>query len=338
MGVNSMEHRRQQAIVQGADKGVIHRLFDSKEALARNAKRTPGQKAFVKWMTDRGRDPQATTAMDVMNFLAHGLDKLKWKPSTAKAYKSAILQLFPPAGRTTISDNDLFQLFLKQMNSDSFKRMHNANIDLTPIMSYLHGLGDNFQLDITDLTAKTCFLLATCGFLRPDDLACTDAAQCSIKDNTLTLVVMFPKERRSQERIIKPVQIKSHPIEALCPVKAFVEYRRRTAMKDHSARAVHHKVDTVEYTPLIRDVRTGSRGLSNERISKYIDMVMTHMPREIGQPKFKARAVGASAALLKGIPVDDVTTQGNWSSPTIVEGFYRLSRAVHNDFTATILS
>lgn len=109
-------------------------------------------------------------------------------------------------------------------------------------------------------------------------------------------------------------------------------------MKDHSARAVHHKVDTVEYTPLTRDVRTGSTGLSNERISKYIDMVMTHMPREIGQPKFKARAVGASAALLKGIPVDDVTTQGNWSSPTIVEGFYRLSRAVHNDFTATILS
>ncbi|KAG0009947.1 hypothetical protein BGZ81_003071, partial [Podila clonocystis] len=98
-------------------------------------------------------------------------------------------------------------------------------------------------------------------------------------------------------------------------------------MKDHSACVVHHKVDTVEYTPLIRDVRTGNRGLGSERISKYIDMVMSHMPREIGQPKFKARAVGASASLLKGIPVDDVTTQGNWSLPAIVEGFYRLSRA-----------
>ncbi|KAF9311463.1 hypothetical protein BG006_004564, partial [Podila minutissima] len=51
------------------------------------------------------------------------------------------------------------------------------------------------------------------------------------------------------------------------------------------------------------------------------------MPCEISQPKFKARAVGASASLLKGIPVNDVTTQGNWSSPAIVEEFYRLSRA-----------
>ncbi|KAG0014467.1 hypothetical protein BGZ81_000435 [Podila clonocystis] len=204
--------------------------------------------------------------MDIMNFLAYGLDELKWKATTARAYKSAILQLFTPAGRSTITEDDLFQSFMKQMGSNSFK------------------------------------------------------------------------QTRASEKIIKPVMIKSHPIEALCPVKAFVEYRRRTAAKDQSARMVHPKAESVFYTPLIRNVRSSDKGLGSERISKYIDMVMSCMPRAEGQPKLKARAVGATRALLKGIPMDDVTTQGNWSSPVIVEAFYRLSRAVSNDFTTSIFS
>lgn len=109
-------------------------------------------------------------------------------------------------------------------------------------------------------------------------------------------------------------------------------------MKDHSACVVHHKVKAVEYTPLICNAHSGSRGLGNKHISKYIDMVMSHMPCKIGQPRFKVWAVGTSASLLKGILVDDVTTQGNWSLPAIIEGFNRLSQAVYNDFTTAILS
>ncbi|KAG0271593.1 hypothetical protein BGZ97_011205, partial [Linnemannia gamsii] len=78
--------------------------------------------------------------------------------------------------------------------------------------------------------------------------------------------------------------------------------------------------------------------LGHERITHYIQEIMQWIPRVEGQPKYKARAVGATAALKQGVPVDDVATHGNWSSPAIVEQFYRLSKTFKNDFTLAILS
>jgi len=138
--------------------------------------------------------------------------------------------------------------------------------------------------------------------------------------------------------IIKPVVIKSHPVEALCPVKTFVEYRRRTSDQDRHAHRPHPKRATHSYTPLIRQVRKGNLALGKERISKYIQEIMSLAPRDEDQPKYKARAIGAALALQGGIPLDDVTTHGNWSSPAIVEEFYRISRSLATNFTTAIFS
>ncbi|KAF9906564.1 hypothetical protein EC991_000506 [Linnemannia zychae] len=177
-------------------------------------------------------------------------------------------------------------------------------------MNGLRELGDNHSMDIKNLIAKICFLLSTCGLLRPDDLALKDASQCKVRSDKLELIVS----------------------------KLFVEYRRRTMSQDRFARRSHPKMETEFYAPLIRDVRRGNLGLSGQRISKYIEMIMSHMPRDEGQPRYKARAVGATTALQKGIPMDDVTTHGNWSSPAIVEAFYRISRFLSNNFTTAIFS
>ncbi|KAF9080190.1 hypothetical protein BGX27_005672 [Mortierella sp. AM989] len=137
---------------------------------------------------------------------------------------------------------------------------------------------------------------------------------------------------------MKPVIIKSHPIEALCPVKAYVEYRRQTCAEDRYARTSHPKVGTISFTPLVRQLRLHNLRLGSERIQHYIQEIMKFAPREEGTPKYKARAVGATMALKKGVTVDDVTFQGNWSSPAIVNQFYRISRSVKNNFTTAIFS
>ncbi|KAF9119468.1 hypothetical protein BGW39_000280 [Mortierella sp. 14UC] len=193
-------------------------------------------------------------------------------------------------------------------------------------------------MDIKNLTAKTCFLLATCGLLCPDDLACTDAAQSRTIRDKLELIVVFPKERRGGQRIIKTITIKPHPVESFCPVKAYVEYRRRTSDQDRFARTMHPKSDTEQLTPLIRHVNRRNLGLSSDRISKYIQEIMQLMPRDQAQRPYKARAVGTTAALERGVPLDDVTTHGNWSSPAIVEAFYRISRSLATNFTTAIFS
>ncbi|KAF9326476.1 hypothetical protein BGZ91_001913 [Linnemannia elongata] len=205
----------------------------NKQAAQKRRKgRMPGQQAFIQWMQEQGRDPLSPSAMDLMNFLDYGLDEKKWKLTTIRTYKSAILQLLPAAQQVEIKEDELFREYLKVMGAGTFKRLHNATVDLTPVLSCLQALGNNHSMDIKNLTAKTCFLLATCGLLRPDDLACTDVAQCKLKDDELELIVVFPKEKRDGALIIKPVVIKSHPVEFFCPVKSYVEYRRRTSDQD----------------------------------------------------------------------------------------------------------
>ncbi|KAG0043787.1 hypothetical protein BGZ89_006311 [Linnemannia elongata] len=184
-------------------------------------------------------------------------------------------------------------------------------------------------MSVTNLTKMLCWLLATCGFLRPDDLRCTDARASRIIKGNLEMMVLFPKETRQGQKIIKPVVIYPHPDEALCPVKAFIEYRNRTQAGDRPFEALH---------PLIRYVRDKTAATGTDRISNHIKEIMQLVPRNQDETPFKARAVGATQALLKGVPVDDVMVYGNWSSPMIVDSFYRLSRSLASNFTKVVLS
>ncbi|KAF9382751.1 hypothetical protein CPB97_006980 [Podila verticillata] len=193
-------------------------------------------------------------------------------------------------------------------------------------------------MDIKNLTTKTCFLLAVCGFLHPDDLECTDASQCKVIDDKLVLQIMFPKELRGGQMIIKPVVIKSYPVEALCLVKAFVKYHQCTSDQDRYVSRPHPKRATYSYMPLIWQVHKSNLVLGKERISKYIQEIMSLAPCNEGEPRYKARAVSTTLALEKGIPLDDVTTHGNWSSPAIVEEFYRISWSLSNNLTMAIFS
>ncbi|KAF9542460.1 hypothetical protein EC957_001902, partial [Mortierella hygrophila] len=77
-------------------------------------------------------------------------------------------------------------------------------------------LGPNRTMPMLSLTKKLCWLLVTCGLLRPEDLLCTDARASQIVDGNLGLEVLFPKEMRGGQTIIKPVVIRSHLDEALC--------------------------------------------------------------------------------------------------------------------------
>ncbi|KAF9146477.1 hypothetical protein BG015_011582, partial [Linnemannia schmuckeri] len=164
-----------------------------------------------------------------------------------------------------------------------------------------------------DLTAKTCFRLSVCGVLRADDIECVDVTQSTVKDATVTLTVLFPKELRGDQNIIKPVVIKSHLKEECYPDQP--------------------KIASQRYTPLIRFTKEPTRSLQREQISYYIHDIMRWIPKVEGQPKYKARAVGAAMTLKHGVPVEDVTTHGNWPSSAIVEQFYRLPRIFKNDFT-----
>ncbi|KAI7821212.1 hypothetical protein BC939DRAFT_456153 [Gamsiella multidivaricata] len=56
----------------------------------------------------------------------------------------------------------------------------------------------------------------------------------------------------------------------------------------------------------------------------------------VGAPRLKVRAIGDTHALMKSVSVEDAMVQGNWSSPAIVDSFYRASRQTANNFTTAV--
>lgn len=173
---------------------------------------------------------------------------VKWKLDTVRTYKSSIPQLLPIERRQDITTNNDFQEFLKVMGTDSFKRLSNHDSDMDPLNEHLRSLGDNHSMNLVDLTAKTCFLLSVCGFLRADDLECVELSLSNVKDDDLELMVLFPKELRGGQKNIKPVIIKSHSAEAWCLVKAYVEYRRRTCVGDQYAKTTPQADNKIIHT------------------------------------------------------------------------------------------
>lgn len=112
-------------------------MFDLEGIKKRNKNQAPGQWLFIQWMANIGCDPLTASAMDIMNFLAHGLKKMKWKLGTACTYKSSILQLLQSDLQTKIQEDGRFQEFLSVMGTNSFKQLHNAMINLMPIVNGL---------------------------------------------------------------------------------------------------------------------------------------------------------------------------------------------------------
>ncbi|KAG0352946.1 hypothetical protein BGX24_007395, partial [Mortierella sp. AD032] len=80
--------------------------------------------------------------------------------STVRNYKSAILQLLSNEEREVITTNRDFQQFIKLAGTENFKRLRNYDIDMAPLLKHIHNLGSNDKMRITDLTARTCFLLS----------------------------------------------------------------------------------------------------------------------------------------------------------------------------------
>ncbi|KAG1041281.1 hypothetical protein G6F43_012116 [Rhizopus delemar] len=185
-----------------------------------------------------------------------------------------------------------------------------------------------------NLTAKTAWLLAMVGFLRPSDIQRIDIDQCSIQQDILTLVVVAPKETRRSERITKAITIHPHQNPAICPVLAYTSYIQ--AVQDYHTKVPHPTFPDIKLNPLLRYIKQPLLPLGAERISKYINQVMEHVGRPPNAPIPKARALGATLAAQAGVAVDNLVLHGNWSSKEMFEHFYRISTSGQDITKATL--
>ncbi|KAI9314656.1 hypothetical protein BX666DRAFT_1862354, partial [Dichotomocladium elegans] len=187
------------------------------------------------------------------------------------------------------------------------------------------------------LTAKLCWLLRVCGFMRPSDIEQIDLDQSDPAPvhESFHLVVVVPKEKRLGQRIHKNITISRHADLSLCPVQAFETYYQQYAREP--CRIQHPVLSTIVINYLFRKINNTSKPIGAQRISKYISSIMSRLPQPPGHKRIKAQALGPTRATQAGATIDDVVSHGFWNSQQVFDTFYRLSRESNTGFTTLTL-
>jgi hypothetical protein len=329
-----MEGKRQRLMDKGWDANAASLIIDNPSLKRRQQKYSTIQQRYINWATEQKIDPLTPQPAQLLNWLALGISKYNWTSATVMSYKSAIISLYDD--KTSFFDEDFLHFFQAIRRREiSFEKA--INFDIKPVIDHLHSLGTNSDLTTLQLTQKLCWLLGTCGLLRANDIMCINIndEKFQLSDNSVTLPILLPKETRGGKRICKYIPIKSHNDPLLCPINALREYMNR--IKDHPLVLPHPKDESVTYGPLLRDVRNLTKPIGSERISKHMKEISSHLvlPKNTKIPK--ARAIGSTTAITNGASVDDVVTQGHWSSAGMLSRFYLLCSGTEKNLTAMVL-
>jgi hypothetical protein len=327
-----MESKRARLIHEGLSEGAIAFVNDNMTATKTRQRYEPAQQEFMQWVQDGSYDQGISTAVVVVNWLYHimATKKLQW--SSVLARKAAVLALFHEP--EIITRDPIFKAFLSAGHSLGVVDTKHDIFSIEPVLEFFRSKPDNHALPLVDLARKLCWLLGVCGFMRPDDIFCTDVARSGVVGDKLQLAVVFPKEKRGKQRIIKYVHLSRHTDLAICPVHAYSVYRTRTTSMD--APVPHPKDETHYIVPLLRHSKRPSEPLVSTTISVYMNTISRlFLPNGVRPPKL--RALGSTLAAMAGVPIPDIMVQGNWSSPRIFEKHYRLSSVVSNNLSVSTL-
>ncbi|KAG0206279.1 hypothetical protein BGX31_002819 [Mortierella sp. GBA43] len=270
--------------------------------------------SFEEWLRQGSFEPGVNPAILVVNWLHYVqvARKLKW--STIMTMKSAILALF--SDPEAIREDPYYIEFLKAAKKDTVVEIKSIDFDITPILDFFREQPHSHEMDIERLTWKLCWLLGVCGFMRPDDVRCTDIKASQITRGKLQLVVSLSKERRDGQRIIKTLTIDPHTDRKLCPVNAYTAYIARLT---HPELSIPHPKDLDRtLSPLIRYAKDHSKVATTTTIGQHMARI-TRMMQIPDKKAPKLRALGSTLAAIAGVPVVDIMVQGSWSSPKMFE-------------------
>lgn len=313
---------------------VIDIMTRSETELRKQSRYNYVQEMYRKWCHNSELDPYIANPSNVLNFLAWGHSTKRWRSSTIAAYRAQILALFDD--KTPFESNDTFSQFFKILRANEPDTSTEVDLDLSPIIAYLHSFTINDDMSPEELTQKLCWLLGMCAFLRPSDIERIDLDNCRTDDEFISLHIVRPKETSAGIHKTKSVILRAHSLDRqLCPVQTFKDYVRRLA---HNKISVPHPtMSSLRYNPLIRQIKSPELHVGAQRISKHIAAIMSRINVPPGHRLPKARAAGSTHAAKNGVSVDDIVAQGNWSSCRMFDSFYRLSSKTRLNFTDIVL-
>jgi hypothetical protein len=296
----------------------------------------PIQQHYRAWCTSQKINANTPDVTNIINFLAHQQEIKGWKNQSVLTYLSRLLTLYNLADRIHIYTNPDYQAYITALKANILRPNRDFEYDIQPALDHICSLGPNNSLSPSDATAKTAWLLAMTGFLRPSDLHRIDLDQCYYTSTgLLKLIIVAPKERRGGSPYTKSITISPHNNPLLCPIAAFSSYCQRftstPCIRPHTRRS------RITLNYIFRNQHDTSLPLSVERIGKYIKSIMDLIPCPIGVKRPSARSLASTRAALAGSTLDDIIAHGSWSSSQTYSTFYRLSSQGSTNFTSATL-
>ena len=231
-----------------------------------------------------------------------------------------------------------FSKFFHVLLANQVAKTVDLELDLHPILQYFRGLPSNEDMPESTLRKKLCWMLATCTFLRPSDIARIDLSQTKTvgAHKAVHLVVVRPKETRGGVHQDKVVILQVHPREpALCPVATYHAYVKR-CVRGVQLEFSHKTQPALIYNPLICALNDPQNTIGTDAISNNIADIMKRLNLPEGTKVPKGRAVGSTLAARKGVSTDDIVAQGHWASSSTFNDFYRISNSTKTNFTDII--
>ncbi|PVU93738.1 hypothetical protein BB561_003071 [Smittium simulii] len=202
----------------------------NKRRIRRRIRYNSTQQRFLEWKRSKNLT-DSISAAQIVNYLAEIYFTDKLKPSTIKAYKSAILGLVEDT--TEITNQRIFKEFFKTLNESSIRSFIKPSINIGPILITFSNWGPNSEIAIKNLTSKLSWLLAVTGLLRSSNIHRIDDARTHITNGALHLVIIAPKEKRGGQPVERPCQIAEHSNPIMCPNSSWMIYRLLRQVNRH---------------------------------------------------------------------------------------------------------
>ncbi|KAI8373434.1 hypothetical protein EDC96DRAFT_584591, partial [Choanephora cucurbitarum] len=277
---------------------MLQRLTDKTPT---NLSYRAGQFAFLKWCQTNNVDVMNFTASDLTNFLSFAHLEHHLAPNTVKLWRSAVSQLHPEP--TTLSNSTIIRTLIQTILSNATPiEQHQDTIDITPTIHYIRNIASSNSTAVGLLQQKVAFLLGMAAFLRPSDLHRIPRSSVIFLASTMKFKVYKPKEKR---QAIK--SLLRHPKLAISqpqPDRLFLNSRQPT--------------QALEISTIRSYLRKAIKKSTNRSVS--------------------VRSLASTIARQQGISIQDIVTQGNWSSETVYDTYYRRDHINEVDITNAVLS
>ena len=292
-------------------------------------------KVFSDWCSVREIDPSNTSVTEIINFLAHLLDK-NLKYNTIAGYRSMLSHFHRPVDGCPVGSHPEVKKAMKGVfNTRPPIPKLPPSWDLDIVLEALRK--EPFEplesISVEFLTWKTCFLLAVASARRGDDIAKLSIKQGFFNCNKEE-AVFIPSQLLKQDRpshLGGRIQVGAFPQDTrICPVRALQTYLKATADRRGDIESLFLTCVQPYHSP------------TSQTINRWIVLTITEAYRSCNQQiptttGHSTRCIGPSKALFKGMDVKDILSAADWSKEKTFRKFYCKTVTSKKDFSTVVL-